>query len=110
MGSKPYVIPAFILLLLICINRSSGQTAWHVTGRIVNDNKQGLSSATVMLTDKENKVVQKGLTDINGSFNLSYSVPGQYILVANHLGYKEYRSEVFQLSDKVFELITLHPA
>lgn len=110
MGYKSYAGTALILLLLISVNRSIGQTAWHITGKIVDENKQGLPSANVVLTDNENKVVLKALTDINGTFELQCSVPGQYMLAANYIGYKEYRSELFQLSNKDFGLISLHPA
>lgn len=81
--------------------------SWLIKGSVVAEVQQPLASATVTLVNTDNKEVLKTTTGNDGHFNLSYSVKGNYTLSISHTGYKEFRSPIFELTDKDFGVITL---
>ncbi len=108
-----YKFPIRLLTLLLgfLINYTSSAQSnfFNITGRIVDESQKPLPSATVILLDKQNKEVVKVAADINGRFDLSYSVKGEYKVSVSFTGYKTYQSVLFQLSDKDLGWIILSP-
>ena len=101
-------ISLFILIFITNLSYLYCQSpGWQLKGQVVGEAQQQLESATVTLADKDNKEVLKAVTGYNGGFDMSYALKGDYTLVVSHIGYKEYRTAMFELADKDFGIITL---
>ncbi|PRD54687.1 outer membrane beta-barrel protein [Sphingobacterium gobiense] len=71
----------------------SQEFSYELTGKIVNKDLQPIGSATVILNDKEQKLVSTAVTDSMGSFILRYNkIIDDPTIKVQHLGYKEYQS------------------
>ncbi|MEJ7693653.1 carboxypeptidase regulatory-like domain-containing protein, partial [Daejeonella sp.] len=101
-----------LTLMLICALSFSlpAQTrSFHITGRVVDEADRPLPSATVLLLDTQEKEIVKASTDLNGRFDLSYSVKGEYKISLSYTGYKTYQSVLPLIGDKELGIIKLIP-
>jgi outer membrane receptor protein involved in Fe transport len=99
-----------ITVLLLSLNAYNQTSPFILKGRLENHLHHPLPAATISLIDQHNKTVQKISGDSIGFFHLSYDIKGNYSLAISHAGYKEFKSETFQLTDKDFGIIQLAPA
>ncbi len=83
--------------------------SFRVTGKVVDEFKRPLASATVLLLDKQDKQIAKSLADLNGVFDLLYSEKGDYTLSISFTGYKTYRLVLSTTEDKDAGVIKLLP-
>ncbi|MCT1525061.1 TonB-dependent receptor family protein [Sphingobacterium hotanense] len=85
------------ILLVFCsflwTGAFSQEFNYEFTGKVVDKELHPISSATVIVNDKEQKHVSSAITDSLGSFILRHnkSIDG-HTLKVQHLGYKEYQS------------------
>ncbi|RYG21065.1 MAG: TonB-dependent receptor [Chitinophagaceae bacterium] len=84
-------------------------TPFKIKGKIVNELQQRLSNASVSLIDANAKPVVKTRSDLNGNFEVVFTLAGEYSLVVSYNGYQEYTSPIFKLADKDFNSIQLTP-
>lgn len=100
------------VFLLACANSNNiyaQKSPWHVRGLIVDENLRPIGAATVVLIDSDSEVVSKVTTDSTGRFNLYCDATGKHTLLVKLMTYLDYRSMEFQLEDKDFGTIKLHP-
>lgn len=106
---KTAVVP--VLLFLLHHHKIYGQLqSRQLKGQVTGEAHKLLPAATVLLIDSNNKELIKLAADSSGRFELSYAVKGNYTLVISYTGYKTYKSEMFELLDKDFGIITLTAA
>jgi hypothetical protein len=104
--AKSVSLFAFVFMLTCC--RLYGQAqASHIRGQVIGEQQRPLASATVTLVDTLKREVIKTSTGDKGQFDIAYARKGNYFLVISHTGFKEYRSERFELADKNFDVIQL---
>lgn len=66
-----------------------------ITGKILDEEKQPLPNATVMLLRAQDSVLQQfALTDAGGQFTIKGGRPGRYLLQATFLGYENHSQPV----------------
>ncbi|OOQ61592.1 TonB-dependent receptor [Mucilaginibacter pedocola] len=85
------------------------QTGFSLSGKITGTNQQPLDGATVYLLNGADSVLLKtALADAKGEYKFVNLKTGSYKLSVSTVGYKSYRSAVFQLvGDKVMQAIVL---
>lgn len=80
----------FLGLLLSILSSTSALAQGDISGRLVDENKAALPSATVMLTSAEDSVlVGFSMSDAAGRFVLKNVPQGEFILQVTFLGYDE---------------------
>lgn len=80
-----------------------------LSGRIVDENKQGIEAAVVMLISAQNKtLISTEITNKQGIFYITPTI-GSYILHISYLGYKDYSCNIEIEEDKVLPDIELEP-
>ena len=81
---------------------------YDVSGTIVDAEKNPIPSAAISLIDATNKFVKAAVSNENGMFKITNINKGSYLLKIESLGFKPYKTDVFQLiSDKNFTQIQL---
>ncbi len=98
-----------IFLSLLTFTLYSQTKPFHVKGQVVDESQRALPSATVILFDQSNKEIVKTFADINGRFDLSCSVKGEYKISVSFTGYKTYQSVLFKIGNKDLGVIKLLP-
>ncbi len=106
----PLKIIKLLALIFICNSYHLYGQEWHIKGQVAGDKQQPLASATIALMDKYNKEISKTSADNSGHFTLSCTINGNYSLLITYTGYKEFRSAIFELTNKDFGIILLTPA
>ncbi|MEM9856771.1 MAG: TonB-dependent receptor [Bacteroidota bacterium] len=80
----------FALLLVFAPTVLIAQNPF-ITGRIVDSTQVGLPSASVVLLNKSDSVMQSfAISNSEGSFKMAKVKPGEYILQASFVGYQTY--------------------
>ncbi|MBS1618377.1 MAG: von Willebrand factor type A domain-containing protein [Bacteroidetes bacterium] len=83
-----------LVLLSVLMILSLSMKAWSLTtgsikGKVLDENSEGLISATVMVVDINGKTTsQGGATDIDGNYEITTVMPGVYNLKCAFLGYE----------------------
>ena len=72
-------------------------SAQVVRGRILDVEGRGIPAAVVQLVDSSRHVAARGITNVNGEYQLATIVPGSYHLVAQRLGFALGSTEAFSL-------------
>ena len=84
-------------LFLFCMTIGyaiSGSAQTKVTGRVLNENRQGVDAAVVMLVASPGDVlVESVLTDPNGQYSILQR-KGEFLLCIRALGYKEVKRKI----------------
>jgi hypothetical protein len=78
-----------------------------IKGKIVNENKQGISEATIKLIDEKDYQIATTVSNAEGRFQFSIEIKSKYKLKISHTGYKTYTSALFNTDTKDFGTITL---
>lgn len=90
--SKIKVTQAILLLLIIPLS-GMGQT---ISGNIVDENKEMVSMATVVLFSAVDSSMVKGqISDLSGHFSFPYVKEGDYFLESRFVGYDKLVSDQF---------------
>jgi len=89
----------FISIIIICISISlSAQTS--VKGRVIDQDSKAVDFASVFLfSAKDSSLVKAGYSEQNGNFQLDIIKGGKFFLKATIIGYQDYSSEVFDVSE-----------
>lgn len=75
-----------LLVLIACgIQMAKAQTG-SITGRVVDENGEGIPFANVVSYDSANVMVNGTATDFNGYFILRPLYPGIYVLTTSYIG------------------------
>ncbi len=70
-----------------------------VKGRIVDQDNQAVDFASVFIfSAKDSTLFKAGYSEQNGNFQLDITQAGTYFLKTNIIGYKDYKSEAFDIS------------
>lgn len=115
-GHKEYISEIFNLsdkdfgIIELVTSSQSQPTAKILQGRIVDDNKAPLTFANIALLNKDDKSIFRAYSDSLGQFKMSYPVGGKYTLQVSYSGYKDFKSEAFDLHNKDFGVIALIPS
>jgi outer membrane receptor protein involved in Fe transport len=81
-------------LLFLFANSSLAQTEGTVTGTVVDQEDEPLSSASVAMYDStQSNIITGASTDGDGNFSIDIS-PGQYVLKITFLSFRPYTQEV----------------
>lgn len=88
------------LLLVFCIfftvNALFSQI--NIAGTIKDENNQSLSFCSVALLESKDSTLVKGsLTNENGNYIIEGVMPGNYLILASYIGYKDLYSETFEI-------------
>ncbi len=108
-SKKTLTMGFFLIIVNLGLKLSAQTPAFKLKGKIINEFQQSLQKATVTLVDKDFKPIVKVLSNLNGDFEFTYSRFDNYILTVSYNGYQDFKSEIFKLSDKDFNLIQLTP-
>ena len=85
----------FLLFCCFSMGYASTTIAANVTGKIVDDNGEGIVAATVVLLKQgDNSLVRSAITDDKGGFVLEEVTPGIFQLKVTMLGYNTYSVDV----------------
>ncbi len=100
----------YLLLIFLTIDLAA-QNTFEITGKIINNDGQPASSATVKLMSLPDSSVKTGTyTDKKGGFKLN-SVAGNYFIKISYIGFKDTTTSSFNLrSDKNLGTIELSPS
>lgn len=104
--------PKFLLSSFFILNSLTlvAQQEYSVlSGQVVDEAGKPMPRATASLHDVNQKIALHANTDTAGKFELAYAVAGKYTLKVQHLGFKEYQSDIFQLAAINFGIIKLLP-
>ena len=87
-----YLYRVALVLNLVCLFVSSaiGQTAekpGKISGKIINEQKKPVEYATVTLLKPDSSVVNGGLTDDNGNFQIEQTGTGKFLLRISGIGF-----------------------
>lgn len=99
------LLPVKRLLLffyLLIINQFlSAQSFFTIVGNVIDSDKRALDLAQITIKEINNNsnVISK-YSDSDGSFEFSKIKEGKYLLVANYLGYEEFKKEFTAQGDK----------
>lgn len=86
-----------LLLALFAFQFCQAQNSIH--GSVVDENRQPLSGASVLLLNATDSSLVKGsVTAKNGSFLFEQVHAGTYLIASSYVGYKDVYSAVFQFS------------
>lgn len=78
----------FLICMLTAIGNLYAQNPGNVTGKVVDKaTKEPISYATIAIKE-DNKVITGGITEDNGSFNITNLAPKNYTLEIQYMGYK----------------------
>ena len=99
-GSTNNISPYFhLLLLLLCAQTVLGQSSPHITGRLIDTDKNAIEYANIALYQSADSSMTKVTTsNEQGLFEFRNIVSGSYYLEASFVGYNDYRSEVLDVS------------
>lgn len=94
------------LMLTVMVQVAFTQAGSSVVGKLHDEQQQPVSFATVMLqATADQKLVKAGYTDENGDYELVGIPAGNYTLSVSFLGFQDFKSEAFDLSEgQVFTL------
>jgi hypothetical protein len=95
------LVLSIVLLCFSCLGIAQKKTA-ILTGKIVNENEDGIANASVVILGRANGVS----TNDSGFFSIKVPAEKAFALVFSHIGYKEVQQN-FLLSDKEKETITI---
>ncbi len=80
------IFKSFLLSLVLLL--SFNTYAQTITGRVFDNNNKPVSYASVsILQENDSSVVNYATTDDQGSYKISMSVEGEFILKVSSLGY-----------------------
>src|SRR5579872_3121829 len=85
------------LWALILTRGMAGQTAGGVSGHIDDPTGASVPGVEVTLTETATAAVRKTVTTQSGDYTFTEVPPGFYILGAKHAGFKESRSDSFEV-------------
>jgi hypothetical protein len=87
---KQYTIRLIFLLFWLCF--STAIQAQSISGRVVDEENNGIEFATVVLQTMDSVYVESAYTDESGSFRFNNSIPSFFLLV-QHLLYEPFEKE-----------------
>ncbi len=104
----------FAVLFLITV-KSLGQQEYTVSGSVVDSIQNPMDGVIInLLKSADSSLVKTGLSEPDGTYFISHSNGGSYFLMISMLGYQNYVSDVFVLSEdknsEKFPTITLASA
>lgn len=88
----------FSLALFFFFLEKNNAQSLNLIGKIFDQEKKSIDAAVVaLMKGKDSTLVKTVLTEANGAFEFSDLKPNNYFLVVTNLGYKKYKSTVFDL-------------
>lgn len=76
-----------------------------IKGRVLNQDKQPLASASVyLMSSTANVLIKSAVTDENGVYTIIKAPKGSYYVEVSSVGYSKGKSAVFELGDKTYEV------
>lgn len=108
MPIKLTTITALLILLAIGSNQNTyaQTTPQQVKGQVIGEAEKPLPAATVSILDAKSTAT-KAVTDSNGRFSIACNLKSPYTLIISYTGYKEYRSQISDISITDFGKIRL---
>jgi hypothetical protein len=91
---------AILTLFIFLFQAFSTQTALAQTnpaaikGKIINENKQDVAEATIVLIDEKENQIAKTVSSVTGEFQFSIQLKAKYKLKISHTGYKIYTTNL----------------
>ncbi len=96
----------FLLLMAVTLSALSMQAQRTITGKVVDETKEGVIQATVSLLKTDSTSVSHAVTNMNGQFSLKAPADGKYLVRVTYVGYKtQYKSVT--MADKPVDLGTM---
>lgn len=90
-----------ILIIVLYVTISYGQTNHKVEGYILDSLDQGIELASVVLLQAQDSIMAGfSITNKDGRFLIEKIKPGNYIINASYLGYKDYNKTIEISGDK----------
>lgn len=101
-----------VRLIFICLGIGyalSANAQKKITGRVLDERRQGMDAAVVMLVSSpKNVLVESTLTDSAGQFSLQLR-KGEFLLCVRALGYKEVKRQITSTDTEMIPDIQLEP-
>lgn len=101
-----------VRLIFICLGIGyalSANAQKKITGRVLDEHRQGMDAAVVMLVSSpKNILVESTLTDSAGQFSLQLR-KGEFLLCVRALGYKEVKRQITITDTEMIPDIQLEP-
>lgn len=79
----------FIYFILLFFTAIDAFSQIEIVGKIIEASGETLPGASVILNTPDDKMIAYAIADDNGSYTLTISTPGDYMLVANYIGYEK---------------------
>ncbi|RYE27236.1 MAG: hypothetical protein EOP45_01880 [Sphingobacteriaceae bacterium] len=80
-----------------------------ITGHVVDERREPVHLASASLIRSDGTLVSQSPTDMAGNFNIQISGSGKVFLKVTYVGFREYRSGLFNIADTTFHLIEMTP-
>lgn len=98
-----------LLMLGICLTLTSliaeGKDKGLISGKVIDENKQPVAFANVLLRDAIDSVLVKGaITDDNGLFTFDEIAVGKFFITATMVGFADTHSETFEVKEGEWEV------
>lgn len=92
---------SLIALILFSTSNLIAQSTYTITGKILNENNQGIDLALLSLYKAaDSSLVKNGFTDKDGTFIINDITANQYIFKIKYTGYEDY-SEIIELKESI---------
>ena len=107
MKTSKHTIKRFMLALglLLPLVLLSGQTTYNISGRVMDENDQPLSFATIALYNGSDSTFISGtVSDQEGVFSLNHSDMGDYYVLISFVGFQSKLQEVILQDHPTLEL------
>lgn len=93
------MIKKYFLLILCCFPFCISFSQNIIKGKVSNDQNQPIISASVILKDANEKIVEYTFSDDKGNYNLSTNKTGSFILFVSSIGFED-NMNAFNLNNK----------
>ena len=96
------ILVIILVIMSLCSNEILAQTNFvgSIKGVVLSETQEAIPFATVSLFDNQNKLIQGGISDDNGAFELKGLPLDSLALEVQYLGYQQYR-KVLVLNRKI---------
>ena len=88
---KNFYLSLFVLFITDCVFAQTDSTG-SIKAIVTSDNHTSLANTTVMLLSKDSQLVKIQLSDATGIATFADINPGDYLIKANHVGFKNFIS------------------
>ncbi len=97
---KLILLSIAMIVSILCITNIQAQTA-SVRGQVIGSQKKGLAAISVSLLNSSDSSIQKTIiSDENGNFLFAEVKDGDWLLLAEAIGFKKYYSAVISVRQK----------